>query len=134
MDATPILEPGERVLDSVALPVEDWIVRMLCAVLGMRRNARRDAPIGQRLSEGGRTVGPVGEQEAGVRQLLDDRGSGLVIVVLSPGIWWIGSSLNLSGPFVQTLQMYSYGVRPRRVLSRRAKLYAETKSPMCRRS
>lgn len=83
MDATPILEPGERVLDSVALPVEDWIVRMLCAVLGMRRNARRDAPIGQRLSEGGRTVGPVGEQEAGVRQLLDDRGSGLVIVGLS---------------------------------------------------
>jgi hypothetical protein len=38
------------------------------------------------------------------------------------GIWWIGSRMNRSGSEVQTLQMYSYGVRRPRVLSRRAKL------------
>jgi hypothetical protein len=33
--------------------------------------------------------------------------------VFSPGIWWIGSSVNLSGSWVQSLQMASYGVRPK---------------------
>ena len=38
------------------------------------------------------------------------------------------------GSFVQSLQMNSYGVRPLRVLSRRAKLYAVTKSARWARS
>lgn len=83
VDATPVLEPGEHVLDLVALSVEDWIIYVLCAVFGMRRNARRDASICQRLPEGSGTVGPVGEQEAGVRELLENCGSSLVIVGLS---------------------------------------------------
>jgi len=28
--------------------------------------------------------------------------------VFSPGIWWIGFKMNLSGSDVQILQMYSY--------------------------
>jgi len=64
--ANASFEPGEHVLDLVALS-EDWIVGELCAVLGMRRNARRDASICQRLPEGSGTVSPVGEQEAGMR-------------------------------------------------------------------
>ena len=67
VNAPPVFEPGEHVLDLVALAVEDRIVCVLCAVLGMRRNAGGDAPVGQGLSEGGRTVGRVGEQEAGGR-------------------------------------------------------------------
>ena len=83
VDATPIFEASEHVLDPVSLPVEDGIVLVLCAVLGMRRNARGDAALGQRLSEGRGTVGPVGEQEAGGRQMGDDSGSGLMIVGLA---------------------------------------------------
>ena len=83
VDATPIFEACEHVLNPVSLPVEDGIVLVLCAVLGMRRNARGDAALGQRLSEGRGTVGPVGEQEASGRQMLDDCGSGLMIVGLS---------------------------------------------------
>ena len=69
----------------MALLVEEWIVGVLDAVLGMRRDAGRDAAIGQRLAEGGGTVGPVGEQEAGRRQLIEDRGGGLVVVGLPLG-------------------------------------------------
>ena len=67
VDAPPVFEACEHVFDPVALPVEDGIVFVPCAVLGVRRNARCDAPFGQRLSEGRGTVGPVGEQEAGGR-------------------------------------------------------------------
>ena len=41
--------------------------------------------------------------------------------VFSPGIWWIGLTKYLSGSEVQTLQIYSWGVRPLSILSRRAK-------------
>lgn len=43
--------------------------------------------------------------------------------VSSPGIWWIGLMMNLSGSEVQTLQTNLWGVRPLSVLSRRAKLW-----------
>lgn len=42
--------------------------------------------------------------------------------LFSPGIWWIGLIVNRSGSADQIFAMYSYGVRPLRVLSRRAKL------------
>ncbi len=42
--------------------------------------------------------------------------------MFSPGIWWIGLTMNRSGSEVQIFAMYSYGVRPLSVLSRRAKL------------
>ena len=83
VDATPVLEAREHVLDPMAFSVEDAIVFVLCAMLGMGRNARGDAPLGQSLSESRGTVGPVGEQEAGGRQMGDDSGSGLMIVGLA---------------------------------------------------
>jgi putative transposase len=42
--------------------------------------------------------------------------------VFSPGICWSGFSLNRLGSAVHRLQTSSYGVRPLRVFSRRAKL------------
>lgn len=42
--------------------------------------------------------------------------------LFGPGIWWIGLTMNLSGSDVQILAMYSWGVSPLSVLSRRAKL------------
>lgn len=85
VDASPILEAGEHVLDLVALAVEDGIVGVLDAVPGMGRDARGDTLIGQRLSEGGGAIGPVGEQEAGEWQMIKDRGRGLVIIGLTFG-------------------------------------------------
>jgi hypothetical protein len=42
--------------------------------------------------------------------------------LFSPGIFWNGLIVNLSGCEVQALQTNSYGVRPRSVLRRLAKL------------
>ena len=85
VDAPPVLEASKGVLDPVALAVEDRVVCVLYAVLGVRGNARGDAPVSQRLSKGRRAIGPVGEQEAGGRQMLQDCGGNLVIVGLSLG-------------------------------------------------
>jgi hypothetical protein len=85
VDAPPIFEASEHVFDPVTLPVEDGIVFVLCAVPGVRRDARGDTSLGQRLPEGGGTVGPIGEQEAGGRQVLKDSSGGLMIVGLSLG-------------------------------------------------
>jgi hypothetical protein len=57
-----------------------------------------------------------------------------VIRLFSPGIWWIGLTMNRSGSEVQILQTYSLGVRPLSVLRRRAKLYALRKSARWLRS
>lgn len=54
--------------------------------------------------------------------------------LFSPGIWWLGLRMNLSGSAVWILQMYLQGVRPLRVLSLRAKLQAAMKSARCVRS
>jgi hypothetical protein len=83
VDAPPVLETSKGVLDLVALPVEDRIVAVLDAVLGVGWDAWRDVPLDQSLAEGGRAVGPVGEQEARRRQMFKDGSSGLVIVGLA---------------------------------------------------
>lgn len=53
VDAPPVLEADEYVLDLVALTVEYATVVVLDAVLGMRWNAGRDALVGQGLPKGG---------------------------------------------------------------------------------
>lgn len=55
---------------------------MLDTMLGMGRDAGRDAAFDERLAEGRGTVGPIGEQGFGGRQDLDHCGSGLVIIGL----------------------------------------------------
>jgi hypothetical protein len=54
--------------------------------------------------------------------------------LFSPGILWSGLSLNRSGWEVHALQINAYGVRPLRVLSLLAKLFASTKSRRWARS
>ncbi len=83
MDAAPVFETGEHVLDPVALPVEDRIVAVLDAMAGVGRYTRRDAPLFQRLAEACGTVGSIGQQEVSGGQLFDHRRSGLVVVGLS---------------------------------------------------
>ena len=82
VDAAPILEACEQVLDLVALAVEDRIVGVLDAVAGMGRNAGCDAALDECLSEGDGAEGSVGQHVAGWRQVLDHCGSGLVIIDL----------------------------------------------------
>lgn len=52
VDSPPVLEAREQVLDFVALAIEDGIVAVLDPVLGVRRDARFDAALDERLSEG----------------------------------------------------------------------------------
>lgn len=83
VDASPVLEAGEHVLDPVALPIEQRIIAVLDTVLGMRRDAGRDALADERLAEASGTVGPIGQQMAGGREFLEHGGSGSVIVGLA---------------------------------------------------
>ena len=82
MDAAPVLEACEQVLDPVALAIEDRIIAVPDPMLGMGWNAGGDAALDERLAEGGGTVGSVGQQGVGGRQVFDHCGSGLVIIGL----------------------------------------------------
>ncbi|MER9820204.1 hypothetical protein NKJ42_31060 [Mesorhizobium sp. M0129] len=79
MDATPVFEACEHVLDPVALSVG---LAVLDTMLGMGPDAERDAAFNDRLADGRGTVGPIGEQGFGGRQILDHCGSGFVIIGL----------------------------------------------------
>lgn len=52
----------------------------------------------------------------------DEAALKLLYLVFSPEVRWVGSYLKRLGSSAQARQVASYGVRPRRVLSRRAKL------------
>ena len=62
VDATPVFEAGEHILDPVALSVEDRIIAVLDTMACMGRDARCDAALDERLAEGRGTLGPVGQQ------------------------------------------------------------------------
>lgn len=85
MDAPPVFKAGEEVLDLVALSIEPGVVTMLDLVLGMGRDARRDAAFFQGMAEGYGTVGAVGEQVSGGRQVLSHAQGGWVIARLTFG-------------------------------------------------
>jgi hypothetical protein len=53
VDATPVFEACEQVLDLMALTVENGILAVLNAMLCMGRDAGRDVPLDKRLSESG---------------------------------------------------------------------------------
>ena len=53
VDAPPVFELGEGILDPVALAVENAIIVMLDAVLCVGRDTGRDALVEQSLPEGG---------------------------------------------------------------------------------
>jgi hypothetical protein len=52
MDASPVFEACEHVLDPVALSVQDRIAAVLNSMLGMGWNAWRDTALDERLAEG----------------------------------------------------------------------------------
>ena len=52
VDAAPVLEAGEEILDFVALPVKDGVVGGLDFVLDVRRDAWGDAAYGKSIAEG----------------------------------------------------------------------------------
>lgn len=52
----------------------------------------------------------------------------------SPKVSWVGSRSKRSGAFCHSAQTNSYGVRPRSVFSRFAKLYAKRNAFRCSRS
>ena len=52
MDASPVFEACEHVLDPVALSVQDRIAVVLNSMLGMGWNAWRDTALDERLAEG----------------------------------------------------------------------------------
>jgi len=83
VDAPPVLEAGEHVLDPVALPVEQRIIAVLDTVLGMRRDAGCDALADERFAEASGTVGPIGQQMAGRWQFVEHGSGGSVIVGLA---------------------------------------------------
>lgn len=85
MDAPPVFEAGEEVLDLVALSIEPGVVTMLDTVLGMGRDARRDAAFFQGVSERYGTVGAVSEQVPGGRHILSHAQGGWVIARLAFG-------------------------------------------------
>lgn len=67
-DAPPVLEPGEQVLDCVALPVELLVVGVMDLAVGGWLNARRDASRGEGVAEPVAVVTFVGQQFLGVGQ------------------------------------------------------------------
>lgn len=85
MDAAPVFEAGEEVLDLVALSIELGVVTLLDTVLGMWRDARRDAAFFQGMAECYGTVGAVGKQVPRGRQVLSHAQSGWVVASLAFG-------------------------------------------------
>ena len=64
VDASPVLEAGEHVLDPVPLAIEKWIVGMLDAMAGAGRDAGGNAAVGQCHAESCGTVGPISQQKS----------------------------------------------------------------------
>lgn len=85
VDAAPVLEAREQVLDLVALPVEGVVIALLDFVLAVGRDARGDTALGEGVAQGDRAVGAVGEQVLGRRQIVEHRHGGLVVAGLAFG-------------------------------------------------
>lgn len=85
VDAPPIFKACEEVLDLVALSIELGVVALLDAMLGMGRDTRHDAAFFESLTESYGTIGAVGEQVTGGRQILSHDEGGRVIARLSLG-------------------------------------------------
>ena len=82
-DATPVLQAAEDVLDAMALAIQGLVVSGHGLEFLARRDARGDAPGGQRSTETVTVVAPIGQQFARGRQGIDHQVSALVVVHLS---------------------------------------------------
>lgn len=82
VDAAPVLEFAEHVLDFVTLAIEGCIVRDGHFAVGLRRDAGFDPTLGQGMAEPVGIVAPVGERRLGPREGIDHQRSALVIAHL----------------------------------------------------
>ena len=82
VDAAPVFEFAEHVLDLVALAVEGGVVGDWHFAVGLRRDAGGDAALSQRMAEPVGIVAAVGEQRLGLREGIDHHRSALVIAHL----------------------------------------------------
>ena len=82
VDASPVFETGEHVLDAMALTIECAIVRDRRLAVDFRRNARGDAACCERASEPIGIIASVSEHGFGRWQSVDEHGSALVVADL----------------------------------------------------
>ena len=71
VNASPVLEPAEHVLDLVALSVEGLVVVDLELSVGLGRNAGRDPALGEGLAEPVGAIALVAEQGLGLGEGVD---------------------------------------------------------------
>jgi hypothetical protein len=68
VDAPPVLEPAEHILNFVTLAIELSVMFDWYFPIGFRRNARRDAALGESLAEPAGVIPLVAEEIPGSRQ------------------------------------------------------------------
>ena len=85
VDASPVLDFGEEVLDQVALFVDRFVVVILHLAVGLWRDARGDAARGQRGAEPVAVIALVAQQFLGAWQCIEQQNSALVVTHLALG-------------------------------------------------
>jgi hypothetical protein len=84
-DASPVLQAAKGVLDAMALAIQGLLIFDHGLAVLARRDARGDAPGGQRCTETVTVVAPIGQQFARGRQGIDHEAGALVVVHLPFG-------------------------------------------------
>src|SRR5690606_13969981 len=82
-DATPVLELCEQVLDLVALPVDVFVVGEGDLAASACGDARRDAPVAERLAVPDAVVAAVGDQMGSGGEFVQHHGRALVVADLT---------------------------------------------------
>ena len=82
MDAAPVLEFAEHVLDPMTLAIEGRVVRDRDFTVGLRRDAGDDATLGQGVTEPVGIIAPVGEQCPGLGEGIDHQRRPFVVAHL----------------------------------------------------
>ena len=83
VDAPPVLDAPEGVLDLVALSIERLVVVDLDRSVGSGRDAGRDAACDQRSAEPVGVIAPVAQQGFGFGKSVDHQGRALVVAHLA---------------------------------------------------
>ena len=85
VDAAPVLETGEHVLDAITLSVERPVVGYMDPAIDFGGDAGGDAAFGERLAEPVGVMAPVGEHGGGGWQGIDQQGGAFEIAGLPFG-------------------------------------------------
>lgn len=85
VDATPVLDASEHVLDAMPLTIENAVVGYGGLAVALRRDTGGNALCGERVTEPVGVLSPVCEHGGGGRQGIDEQGGALVIAGLPFG-------------------------------------------------